>query len=79
MQTIIISEPEREETMPQLGIGGHVGNLFFGLLLGLLVLIFDRQHNSTPAHAQGSRGLRPVFQWVGILLFFALIIYMIGP
>ncbi len=83
MQTIIISEQEREQTIPPLGIGGHILQLVFGLLLGIVLLIFDRPHNSTypaPQPHAGGGGWRPVGLLLGITLGLIVVVMLIvGP
>jgi tetrahydromethanopterin S-methyltransferase subunit G len=84
MQTIRHNEQESEVPRRALSVGRHMGNLLLGLLLGLLLVIFDRRQNIDPQRYQplerrGGRQ-RPLLFFLGILLFLSLIVVLlIGP
>ena len=72
------------DPIESMSIGKHFGNLFVGLLLGLVVTLFDRRSQSMAPVA----GLRPqtrswgrtLFSWLGgMLLVFLLIMLVVGP
>jgi len=84
MQTMMRSEQESEQTQPTMMGGSHVGNLFFGLFLGLLLLIFDRRHNldqlPPQPHKARSGGWRSFLIFCGVLLVILLLIVLwVGP
>jgi TRAP-type C4-dicarboxylate transport system permease large subunit len=81
MQTILVSQQEPEQSSSTLGVGGHVGNLFLGLFLGLLVLLLDRRRGleKQPSH-QPNRWARTLLFWGGALFTLLLtIVFLIGP
>lgn len=84
MQTIILNEQESEPMRPAMTVGNHVGNLFLGLLFGLLLMLFDRRHATEwqPDQPQERHGSwqRPLLIFIGVVLFlFLMVMLLIGP
>ena len=81
MQTILISEQDPEQISSTMSVGGHVGNLFLGLFLGLLVLLLDRRRGLEQLPSQQTnRWVRSTLLLVGAVLAILLIIaFLIGP
>lgn len=81
MQTILLSEQDSEQIQPMMGVGGHVGNLFLGLFLGVLVLLLDRRRGLEKLPPQQTnRWVRSTLLLVGAVLAILLIIFfLIGP
>jgi len=81
MQTILLSEQDSEQIQPTMSVGGHVGNLFLGLFLGLLVLILDRRRGVEQLpQQQTNRWARSTLFLVGaILVILLIIVFLIGP
>lgn len=84
MQPILISDQEIDQSRSEVNLSTHVGNLFFGLLLGFLLLLFDRQPRVQPVAGHQRRRRRGwgrrLLAFAGIALLITLfIILLMGP
>lgn len=84
MQSIMQNEQDREQTDYTMTVGSHVGNLFLGLFVGLLVMFFDRRRNleqlPQPPHNAAGSWLRSSLIFGGVLLLIVLfIVLLMGP
>lgn len=84
MQTIMINEQDVEQIRPVMSVNEHVGNLFVGLLVGLMLMLFDRgQRTASMSVAQpkpaARRGRRLLFLLGTGLLLFLLVLWIQGP
>lgn len=76
MQTIIFTDQENEQSQMPVSVNHPVGTLFFGLLLGLLFMIFDRQSQPQALEGQPER----TGGWgrtLGVLLLSGLVIFVL--
>lgn len=83
MQTIILSDQESEQSQASMSVNHPVGTLFFGLLVGLLFMLFDGKNQPQALEAQPERTGgwgRPLFVLLIIgLIIFVLINLITGP
>lgn len=83
MQTIILSDQESEQSQASMSVNHPVGTLFFGLLVGLLFMLFDGKHQPQALEAQPERTGgwgRTLFVLLIIgLIIFVLINLITGP
>ena len=76
MQTIIFTDQENDQSQSSMSVNHPVGTLFFGLLLGLLFMLFDRQSQPQALEAQPERS----GGWgrtLGVLLLIGLTIFVL--
>lgn len=83
MQTIILNDQESEQSQSTMSVNHPVGTLVFGLLLGLLLMLFDRRNQPQVLELQPERtGGWGRTLWVLLIIgvaLFVLINLIIGP
>ena len=83
MQTIILSDQETEQSQLPVSVNHPIGTLFFGLLLGFLFMLFDRQNQPhalavQPERTGGWGRTLGILLLVGVTIF-VLINVITGP
>lgn len=83
MQKIIFTELESEQSQSPVRVNNPVGTLVFGLLLGLVLTVFERRNQPHLRHAQSERtggwGRTFVFLCLLGLALFVIVNLVMGP